>query len=212
MSEKKNKSDEPAVAVPIIGEGVAEACEGTEEERSVESFKEAFEKLEGDLKAAEDKYLRAIADLDNMRKRLSREKADWIRYGHEGVVRDLLTIIDNLERGLEAATDLRDGEGEEAGSKGLVEGVELTLKEFLGTLARHGVTPIESVGQAFDPNLHEAVQQIERDDVPPGTVVLQFLSGYRIHDRLLRAAKVGVSSGPVGSEEEGPEEVEGDDR
>jgi molecular chaperone GrpE len=200
--KKKAKSEgkpEPGASLPSSPEGTPE---GEAEERSAEDLKTALEKLAEDARVAEDKYLRALAELDNTRKRLSREKADWLRYGHEGVVKDLLPIIDNLERALEAASAIPEGGGPETGSKGLTEGVALILKQFLDALARHGIVPIESVGKPFDPNLHEAMQRVERKDAAPGTVVQEFLKGYLLHGRLLRPAKVVVSAERAESEAE----------
>jgi molecular chaperone GrpE len=201
--KKKAKSEgkpDPGASLPSSPE---ETPGGEEEGRSAEDLKTALEKLAEDARVAEDKYLRALAELDNTRKRLSREKADWLRFGHEGVVKDLLPIIDNLERALEAASAIPEGEGREAGSKGLIEGVALILKQFLDALARHGIVPIESVGKPFDPNLHEAMQRAEREDAAPGTVVQEFLKGYLLHGRLLRPAKVVVSAERAGSKAEG---------
>jgi molecular chaperone GrpE len=159
-------------------------------------LREALDRLETDVRAAEDKYLRALAELDNMRKRMAREKSEWLQYGHEPVARDLLPILDNLDRALGAASEVLRESDEESAAKALVEGVELTLRQFQDALARHGVTPVESLGKPFDPNFHEAVQRVVRDDVPPGTVVIEFQKGYMLHDRLLRAAQVAVSMEP----------------
>ncbi len=208
MSKKQAKSEgkpETGASLPSVPERTGGGEE--EEGRSAEDLKTALERLAEDARMAEDKYLRALAELDNTRKRLSKEKAEWLRYGHEGVVKDLLPIIDNLERALEAAGAIPEGEGLEAGSRGLIEGVALILKQFLDALARHGIVPIESVGKPFDPNLHEAMQRVEREDAAPGTVVEEFLKGYLLHDRLLRPAKVVVSAERAESkaeEEEAP--------
>ena len=184
---------EPEIEVDILENPEGEP-EGAED-RSIESPHEALERVEGALRNAEDKYLRALADLENMRKRLSREKTEWLTWGYEPVVKDFLPIVDNLERALSATSEVAGQQGGDASLvvQGLLEGVELTLRQFREVLERHGVTPIESVGQAFDPKLHEAVARLERDDVPAGTVVSEFQRGYRFRDRLLRAAQVGVS-------------------
>lgn len=184
---------EPEIEVKLPGE----------EDRSTESPHEALERVDVALRDAEDKYLRALADLDNMRKRLAREKTEWLTWGFEPVIKDFLPIVDNLERALAAAGEAA-GQGGEASAvvEGLKEGVELTLRQFREVLERHGVTPTESLGQAFDPKLHEAVARVERDDVPPGTVVTEFQRGYRFRDRLLRAAQVCVSVEPAKAETE----------
>mgnify|MGYP003428563322 CR=1 FL=1 len=131
-----------------------EVIREAEEDRSTESPHEALERVESALRNAEDKYLRALADLDNLRKRLAREKTEWLTWGYEPVVKDFLPIVDNLERALSATGEAAGGPGGELSPvvKGLVEGVELTLRQFREALERHGVTPIESLGQAFDPN------------------------------------------------------------
>ncbi len=196
MDRPVEDSPEEGLTGPAdAGEGGASKEGAVDETGTAESLTEAFERLEDDVRAAEDKYLRALADLDNTRKHLAREKASWFRYGHETIARDLLSILDNLERAMQAAGELSASGDLEAGLKGLLEGVELTIKQFSATLGKHGVAPIESTGRPFDPRLHEAIQRLERDDVPPGTVVEEFLKGYMLHDRLLRAAKVTVSSG-----------------
>ena len=201
--EKKRKSRKPGAGEPpeerltVSPEEQHEGDAGrsdVEEIGTTESFKEAFERLEEDVRAAEDKYLRALADLDNTRKHLAREKSNWLRYGHEAIARDLLPILDNLERAVQAAGTLSESGDHEAGMKGLLEGVELTMKQFHDTLQKHGVSPIESRNQPFDPRMHEAVHRLERSDVPPGTIIEEFLKGYMLHDRLLRATKVVVSA------------------
>lgn len=207
---KRKEGDHPAEPSPeerLTGPA-AEGERGASKEGSgdetgrTESAGEAVERLEGELRAAEDKYLRALADIDNTRKHLAREKASWFRYGHETIARDLLSILDNLERAMQAAGELSASGDLEAGLKGLLEGVALTIKQFSDTLGKHGVVPIESSGRPFDPQQHEAIQRLERDDVPPGTVVEEFLKGYMLHDRLLRASKVIVSS-ETGTDGEG---------
>lgn len=193
------------------GEGGASKEGAVDETGPAESLKETSERLEEDLRAAEDKYVRALADLDNTRKHQVREKASWFRYGHETIARDLLSVLDNLERAMQSAGELSASGDPEAGLKGLLEGVELTIKQFSDTLGKHGVVPIESSGRPFDPRLHEAIQRLERGDVPPGTVVEEFLKGYMLHDRLLRAAKVIVSSGPESDGENAASDLEPDE-
>ena len=160
------------------------------------ALEEALARLEADLRSAEDKYLRALAEFDNMRKRLAREKAEWLQYGHEPVVRDILPIVDNLERALGAASEALQEGDEGIAAKALLEGADLTLRQFYDALTRHGVTPIESLGKPFDPKLHEAVQRVVSDDVAADIVVIEFQKGYFIRDRLLRAARVAVSMEP----------------
>jgi molecular chaperone GrpE len=163
----------------------------------VESPEEELERLRQEVadKAAEaaqnyDRFVRERADLENYKRRAQRERADTLRFGAEQLVRDLLPIVDNLERAVEHAE--ASGEGEQ-----IVQGVRLVLKGALDVFARHGVTRIDATGQPFDPAFHEAIAQVENNEVEPNHVVQQFQPGYRLHDRLLRPAQVSVSGGPA---------------
>ena len=140
-------------------------------------------------KAAEnyDLYLRAKADMENIRKRHQREMADRAKYDGESLARDILQAIDDLERALEHAGD--------AGA-GVSDGIDLVRKGLLAALKRNGVERIEAEGKLFDPAEHEAVTVVETADAPPNTVMTVFRPGYRIRDRLLRAAMVSVSKAP----------------
>jgi molecular chaperone GrpE len=136
---------------------------------------------------ANDRWLRARADLENLKKRTTRERAEAVRFGTESLVRDLLPIVDNLERAVQAA---------EGGGNGklLVEGVSLVLKGLLDALARHGVSRVEAEGTQFDPTHHEAVAHVESEH-EPNAVIQEHQPGYRLHERLLRPALVTVSKG-----------------
>jgi molecular chaperone GrpE len=141
--------------------------------------------LEKDKKENWDRYLRAAADLENLRKRQKREMDD-VRLESKGrVLKEMLPVVDNLERAIEHATAT-------AGTNPIVEGVQLVLRQFLTAFERLDVTPIEAGGQPFDPNLHEAISQAE-SDAPPGTVVQVLQRGYKSGDRLLRPALVVVA-------------------
>jgi molecular chaperone GrpE len=135
-----------------------------------------------------DRFLRERAEVENFKKRMQRERADAIRYASEGLIRELLPIIDDLERSVEAARQHDDDP--------LVQGVRLVLKNALDVLARHGVNRLEARGERFDPNVHEAVSEVHAPEVEPDHVVTQFLPGYRLHDRLLRPARVSVAGKP----------------
>ena len=159
-----------------------------------ESREEMIEKLRAEVAAKaeeaalnQDRFLRERAELENFRKRTQRDKAEALRFANEGLLRDLLPVVDNLERALEHAAAGSDGQG-------LSEGVRLVLKNALDLLERHGATRIDATGEAFDPSRHEAIARIPRPGEPPNRVVQQFLPGYLLHDRLLRAAQVGVSA------------------
>ena len=149
--------------------------------------KEILEQREQELKDAQERALRLVAELDNTRKRLEREKTESIAYANESILRALVEVIDNLERALE------HGEKENENCGSLLEGVRMTLKSFLDVLGRFGAAPFESVGAEFDPNKHEAVVQEQNPDYPDMTVTREFQKGYTLRDRLLRPARVGVA-------------------
>jgi len=151
-----------------------------------------------------DRYVRQVAELDNFKKRAAREREESSRYANENLVRDLLPIIDNLERAI--AHGASGGNG-----KPLVEGVDMVLKGFLDTLSKHGVQPVEAVGLAFDPAQHEALAQVDSADYQPNTVIEQHQKGYLMRDRLLRPALVTVSKAAISQEKKNEgTEVEND--
>lgn len=150
--------------------------------------------LEQELAEAKDRTLRVAADLENFRKRALKDREEAHHFGHQNLVKDLLPSVDNLQR----AVDHARKSGEESAS-GLLEGVELVLRELHSVLAKHGVTPIEALGQPFDPALHEAMAQVPDGSQPPGTVVEVFQRGYQLRARLLRPARVVVSKLPDGA-------------
>lgn len=155
---------------------------------------EELESLLAQADEEKDRVLRAYADADNDRKRALREREDAARYGAAGLARSLLGAVDSLERALAAAPAEETRE-----AKALREGVELTLQELLAALRGNGVERVEpGPGDAFDPDRHQAVQRIERDDLPDGTVAELLQSGYVLRDRLLRAAAVVVAKAPEG--------------
>lgn len=131
-----------------------------------------------------ERLLRLTAEFDNYKKRMAREKADFLRYANETLIKDLLESLDNLERALSHEA--------EDGMTGLAEGVRMTLKMLLDTLARHGVQPVEAIGKPFDPNFHEAVSNAAAEDVENNHVVEEYQRGYLLHDRLLRPAMVQI--------------------
>ena len=149
-------------------------------------------------KDAHERMLRAMADLENYRRRSRKEIEDGKVEAQSRVLREMLPVVDNLERALEAAPE---------GDGGMVEGVQLVLRQFAQALERCGVKPVDASGKAFDPNLHEAVSQIESDQ-PPGTVVEVLQRGYLIGERLLRPAMVVVARAPAAKQPEGGGEAE----
>jgi molecular chaperone GrpE len=139
-----------------------------------------------------ERYLRAAAEFDNARKRAAREREDYTRYANEAMLRELLPVLDNFERALQAAR------GEPAAAP-VTAGVELIQRELLRVLEKFGVTPFTSVGQPFDPERHEAIARVPAQDHPEGTVVGETARGYLLSGRVLRPAMVTVASSPDAS-------------
>ena len=150
---------------------------------------DAMAGLQGDLDRFRDLALRSQADFENYKKRSAREKAEAIKYANSALLERLVSIIDNFELGLAAAK----GEGEHSA---IYSGMILVQKQLNDLLAENGLQPIEAEGKKFDPNIHEAIAHERSDQVPEGTVLRQTRRGYRFKDRLLRPAKVVVSSEP----------------
>jgi molecular chaperone GrpE len=143
---------------------------------------------EEELKALNDKYLRLAAEFDNYKRLAHRDQRDQIRFGNEQLLRELLPVVDNLERAIKAAKGTTSSEG-------LIQGVDLTLKQLQSVLGKFGVQSIPTMGQPFDPSGHQAVATVPSSQVPDQHVVEEFQRGYRLHDRILRPAMVTVSSG-----------------
>ena len=140
-----------------------------------------------------DRLLRTMADMENLRRRTEREKTDTARYAISNFARDVLTVGDNLKRTIDHVP--AEAAAQDPALKSFLEGVELTERELLNVLERHGVTRIEPLGQRFDPNCHQAMYEVQNADVPEGTVVDVMQSGYVIGDRCLRPALVAVAKG-----------------
>lgn len=147
-----------------------------------------------------DKHLRAVAELENYRRRTAREFAEMNLRAGERILTALLDPTDNLARALEAAAKAEGGSDGET-LRGFIGGVGLIYRQLVELLEKEQVTPMESVGAVFDPNLHDALAAVEREDVPANTVVQEIQRGYRLGDRVLRHAKVVVSKAPVAAEE-----------
>ncbi len=150
--------------------------------------------LTAEVAALKDRLLRTLAEMENLRRRTEKEVADARVYGVSNFARDILAVADNMERAMKALDDeLRDKA--EAGVKALLDGVELTERELIKVMEKHGVRRIEPQGQKFDPNLHQAMLEIPDPSVPAGTVVQIMQPGYTIGERVLRPALVGVAKG-----------------
>ena len=157
---------------------------GTEEGAPEQSISE----LQVQLAELNDKYLRAYAEIDNMKKRMERERQEIIKYGKENLLKDFLLVYDAIEKSIMAAREhFPDDEA-------FIEGLQMTERMLLETLKRNHVEPIETQGMSFDPNYHEAMMQINRDDLGSGMVVDEIEKGFMLHERVLRPAKVTVSA------------------
>ncbi|MGH7231055.1 MAG: nucleotide exchange factor GrpE [Nitrospiraceae bacterium] len=153
-----------------------------------------------EAQALQDKYLRLAAEFENYKRLAQRDRRDQAKFANENLLNDLLPVIDNLERAIGFSKSIPGGDG-------LIQGVELTLKQFLETLAKFGVKPISSVGSMFDPSRHQAVAHVPTAGAAENTVVEEYQKGYLLHDRILRAAMVAVaaaSSEPGGAPSETP--------
>jgi molecular chaperone GrpE len=147
------------------------------------------EELKRQVADKQDRLLRALAEVDNVKRRTQREREDYVRYANEGLVRDLLPIIDNFDRALEAARATQE-------AAKVVEGVSLIQRELLKVLERVGVTRYSAVGERFDPNRHEATGRVVSANQPPDTVVAELGAGYMLNGRVLRPAQVLVAAAP----------------
>jgi molecular chaperone GrpE len=190
MADEKEKIDAQTTATDGPDPSVSDAqSTALDQAAQLAMLREQLEAKEREANDNYDRYLRQVAELENFRKRANREKDEAIRFANEALVKDLLPVVDNLERAVAHAKDGGNG-------KPLVEGVEMVLRGFFDTLAKHGVVPIAAVGQRFDPEKHEAMAQIESGTFEPNTVVEEYHKGYLLRDRLLRPALVSVAKTP----------------
>ena len=181
--------------------------ENTDTEETTEDKNSEEDSLEKEIETLKEEKIRLLAEMENLRKRFEREKVETIKFGSINLARDILSPGDNLERALDA---LPEDENHPESIKNLIDGLKMVLKEYKNTLEKHGVKKIETLNQKFDHNFHQAMMEVENNEVEEGTVVQEVQSGYTMHDRLLRAAMVGVSKKPVAKTEEPKEEKEED--
>lgn len=178
-SEKTSESDVPESA-ESPAEATVEPVSSSDEKQPAAAVDE--------LKAVQDRYLRLAAEFENYKKRAQKDQTDYTKYANERLLKDLLTVLDNLQRALRHAQ-------QSGGTNGLVQGVELTCKHYVETLSRHGVKEIPSMGLPFDPVVHQAVALVDaREEQAPNTVVAEHEKGYYLHDRVLRPAMVTVTA------------------
>ena len=149
--------------------------------------------LKEEIKTLKEEKIRVLAEMENLRKRFEREKIDSIKYGSVNFARDILSPGDNLERALSA---INEEEEHPQSIKNLIEGLLMVKKELSTALEKNGIEKIDTLNKKFDPNLHQAMMEIENNDLDEGVVVQEIQTGYMMHDRLLRPAMVGVSKKP----------------
>jgi molecular chaperone GrpE len=165
----------------VNNEAVASPHQATGEESGKE-----IERLSQELAEMKDRLLRNVAEMDNMRKRLEREKSDFIKFSTESILKEMIPVLDSFDKALPTSPS---PSGEVAKFQ---EGLTMVHKLFLAALAKHGLEPVEAVGKLFDPNFHQAIQRIESGDVTEETVDTEFMKGYALHGRLVRPAMVSV--------------------
>jgi len=182
---KKENKDIQETDILQTQSGVDSAAQAPED-LSKEELLERYKEAKNDSEKNYDLYLRSQAEIENIRKRNKREKEDLLKYGNESIIKSILPSVDNLEKALEHADN-------ENAIHGLKEGIELTLKGLKDALSKSGLVEVHAVGQSFDPCYHEAVSQIQNDQVKPGTIVEELQRGYLLNDRLIRPAVVVVS-------------------
>ncbi len=186
MAEEQKKVSMPEVDLSEI-DGVEDLLPEMEE-----GLEDELEALRNERDEYRDRFMRALADAENSRKRSERDRKEAEQYGGSKLARDMLPVYDNMSRALEAATE----ETREV-SAALLEGVELTMRELLNVFKKHGIEPVApEVGDKFDPQLHQAMFEAPLPDTKAGDIIQVSQVGFMLHDRLLRPAQVGVSSTP----------------
>lgn len=158
-------------------------------EDGAEELKKLLGEKEEEIKALQEKMLYLQADFENFKKLKAKEKIETLKYGNEALIKEFLPVADNLEMAINHASTTDD-------YKSILEGVNLTLNEFIKVLEKAGVTRIDAIGKQFDPNIHEAFYQEERDDMEPDTVISEFQKGYLLNERLIRPSRVILSKKP----------------
>lgn len=201
MSEQKvseDLQDDSEVAVEL--ETDPQSPEEINEAEGLGDVEKELADAQKELADLRDKMLRAAAENENFKKRVERERLASLKYAGETIFREILPVVDNLERAIDQG--VIEGADAEKNLVALLEGVQLTLKSVITTLAKFEVKPIDSVGKPFDPKHQEALTMAESDSVPANHVITEFEKGYNYKDKLLRAAKVVVSSGKKDEESE----------
>ena len=191
MTNESRPQDETAPPEAEPSDAQLDELEEAEAETAADDEEQAgpnASDLEAEVADLKDRLLRAVAETENVRRRLEKDKREGADYAITGFARDLLSVADNLARALQAA------EQDEVVNKGLLTGVQMTQKELMKAFEKHGIAQVKSVGEPLDPHVHQAMMEVEADDAhPSGTIIQELQPGYTIRDRLLRPAMVSVA-------------------
>jgi molecular chaperone GrpE len=207
--ENNNKLEEQDLENPTSEKEEQVSEEPKDQEEAETSPEDLIEKLNEEITGLKDQRLRAIAELENFRKRAEKDQSDALKYGISNFAKEIINIRDNIERAQSSISD--EAKNNEA-IKSVIEGIDLIAQSVVSTFEKIGIKKIESLNEKFDHNLHQAMMEIENEELEPGTIVQELIPGYTLHDRLLRPAMVGVSKktkkNEDNAEKSAPEEIE----
>ena len=207
--ENNNKLEEQDLENPTSEKEEQVSEEPKDQEEAETSPEDLIEKLNEEITSLKDQRLRAIAELENFRKRAEKDQSDALKYGISNFAKEIINIRDNIERAQSSISD--EAKNNEA-IKSVIEGIDLIAQSVVSTFEKIGIKKIESLNEKFDHNLHQAMMEIENEELEPGTIVQELIPGYILHDRLLRPAMVGVSKKSKKNEDNAdksaPEEIE----
>ena len=207
--ENNNKLEEQDLENPTSEKEEQVLEEPKDQEDTEISPENLIEKLNEEITGLKDQRLRAIAELENFRKRAEKDQSDALKYGISNFAKEIINIRDNIERAQSSISD--EAKNNEA-IKSVIEGIDLIAQSVVSTFEKIGIKKIESLNEKFDHNLHQAMMEIENEELEPGTIVQELIPGYTLHDRLLRPAMVGVSKKSKKNEDNAdkstPEEIE----
>ena len=207
--ESNNKLEEQDLENPTSEKEEQVSEEPKDQEETEISSEDLIEKLNEEITDLKDQRLRAIAELENFRKRAEKDQSDALKYGISNFAKEIINIRDNIERAQSSISD--EAKNNEA-IKSVIEGIDLIAQSVVSTFEKIGIKKIESLNEKFDHNLHQAMMEIENEELEPGTIVQELIPGYTLHDRLLRPAMVGVSKKSKKNEDNAdksaPEEIE----
>lgn len=207
--ENNNKLEEKDLEIQTSEKEEQVSEEPKDQEEAEISPEDLIEKLNEEITNLKDQRLRAIAELENFRKRAEKDQSDALKYGISNFAKEIINIRDNIERAQSSISD--EAKNNEA-IKSVIEGIDLIAQSVVSTFEKIGIKKIESLNEKFDHNLHQAMMEIENEELEPGTIVQELIPGYTLHDRLLRPAMVGVSKKSKKNEDNAdksaPEEIE----